>query len=278
GGSRCGLENDGRPDPGLPRRGGGRACVRTPGRGLAPRRAAPARPCRSRRSRSRFHAVDQFPAAPPAGAARRGKRRDPGGGVRPGGDAAAGAAAAVSPAGRGPIRRRGADNRVSGGARDGGERVRPELSAALGDGGVRAQARGLSDTLAPAFGVLSKDERRMTQGGVVMGYGTVARFLHWIMALLILAMIPAGLTMVQEDLPRPVQDALFIFHKNTGSLLLVLVIVRIIWRAFHPAPPLPDHMPVAMRAAARTTHYGLYLAVLTMAVSGYSRVRLGGFP
>lgn len=118
----------------------------------------------------------------------------------------------------------------------------------------------------------------MTQGGVVMGYGTVARLLHWIMALLILAMIPAGLTMVQEDLPRPVQDALFIFHKNTGSLLLVLVIVRIIWRAFHPAPPLPDHMPVAMRAAARTTHYGLYLAVLTMAVSGYSRVRLGGFP
>lgn len=111
-----------------------------------------------------------------------------------------------------------------------------------------------------------------------MGYGTVARLLHWGMALLILLMIPAGLTMVQEGLARPVQDALFIFHKNTGSLLLVLVIVRIVWRWFHPAPPLPDHMPAAMQVAARATHYGLYLAVLTMAVSGYSRVRLGGFP
>lgn len=111
-----------------------------------------------------------------------------------------------------------------------------------------------------------------------MGYGTVSRLLHWVMAVLILAMVPVGLTMIQEGLARPVQDALFIFHKNVGSLLLVLVAIRLAWRFAHPAPPLPEHMPRAMRIAARANHVGLYLAVVVMTVSGYSRVRLGGFP
>jgi cytochrome b561 len=44
------------------------------------------------------------------------------------------------------------------------------------------------------------------------------------MALLVLAMIPAGFVMVQPDLDRSLQNALFVFHKNTGVLLLVLVV------------------------------------------------------
>ena len=111
-----------------------------------------------------------------------------------------------------------------------------------------------------------------------MGYGTVSRLLHWSMAVLILAMIPVGLTMIQEGLARPLQDTLFIFHKNTGSLLLVLIVVRLAWRLAHPPPPLPAEMPRAMRFAARANHVGLYLAIIVMAGSGYARVRLGGFP
>lgn len=111
-----------------------------------------------------------------------------------------------------------------------------------------------------------------------MGYGTVSRLLHWAMAVLILAMIPVGLTMIQEGLERPVQDALYIFHKNVGSLLLVLIMVRLSWRLLHPAPPLPHHMPRAMRVAAKANHAGLYLAIMVMGVTGYLRVRLGGFP
>lgn len=111
-----------------------------------------------------------------------------------------------------------------------------------------------------------------------MGYGTVARLLHWIMAILILGMIPVGLIMIQEGLPRSVQDPLFIFHKNVGSLLLVLVAIRLVWRLLNPAPPLPEDMPRWMKLAARVNHAGLYLAIMVMAVSGYMRVRLGGFP
>jgi cytochrome b561 len=39
-----------------------------------------------------------------------------------------------------------------------------------------------------------------------MGYGTVSRLLHWVMAVMILVMIPVGLTMIQEGLERSTQD------------------------------------------------------------------------
>jgi cytochrome b561 len=71
-----------------------------------------------------------------------------------------------------------------------------------------------------------------------MGYGATARIVHWVMAVLVILMIAAGLTMT-SDVERGLQDVLFIFHKSTGALLLLLVAFRIVWRLTHPAPPLP---------------------------------------
>lgn len=111
-----------------------------------------------------------------------------------------------------------------------------------------------------------------------MGYGIVARQLHWIMAVAILVMIPVGLIMTDEGLGRATQDRLFILHKNLGALLLILVAVRLVWRLLNPPPPLPASMPAVQRVAAVSVHWGLYLMVFVMAASGYARVRLGGFP
>ncbi|MCV0394787.1 MAG: cytochrome b [Rhizobiaceae bacterium] len=110
-----------------------------------------------------------------------------------------------------------------------------------------------------------------------MTFGTTARLLHWIMAVLVLAMIAAGLIMTQE-IERPLQDRLFIFHKSCGAILLVLVAFRIAWRLTHPAPPLPDSVPPLQKLAAYATHLGLYVFLVVMAVSGYVRVTSGGFP
>ena len=76
----------------------------------------------------------------------------------------------------------------------------------------------------------------------------------------------------------PIQDPLFIFHKNAGALLIVLLALRLVWRATHRAPPLPDSLPTIQKFAARATHVALYLLLIVMAVSGYVRVRAGGFP
>lgn len=110
-----------------------------------------------------------------------------------------------------------------------------------------------------------------------MRYGLVSRLFHWITVVLVLVMIPVGLTMIQE-IPRPVQDRLFILHKGLGPVVLVVVLLRLGWRLTHPPPPLPSDLPAIQRRAAATVHAGLYVFLLVMAVSGYVRVTTGGFP
>lgn len=113
---------------------------------------------------------------------------------------------------------------------------------------------------------------------ITEGYRRPARWLHWITAVLVLLMIPAGLIMVQQGLPRPLQDTLFIFHKNTGVILFLLIVLRLIYRWRHKPPPLPDDMPVWQSQAAGLTHLALYALLVLMPVSGYIRVRADHFP
>lgn len=109
-------------------------------------------------------------------------------------------------------------------------------------------------------------------------YSQVARLLHWIMAVLVLAMIAAGFLMVQEGLGRPLRNALFIFHKNTGILLLILGLLRIAYRLAYRPPPLPAGIPGWQARAAGASHLALYALLVVMPVAGYIRVKAGGFP
>ena len=110
------------------------------------------------------------------------------------------------------------------------------------------------------------------------GYGTTARMLHWLVAALILAMIPVGLLMVQDGLDRGLGDALDLFHKNVGSLLIAIIALRLVWRLTHPPAPLPATMPDWQRRVAGLSHLALYGLMVVMPLSGYVRVRAGGFP
>ncbi len=109
-------------------------------------------------------------------------------------------------------------------------------------------------------------------------YRPTARVLHWLVALLVIATIPVGQTMIQQGLPRGLQNALFIFHKNVGVIIFLLVALRLAFRAIFPAPPLPDHVPEYQRRIAPWTHWLLYALLLVMTISGYLRVEAGDFP
>jgi cytochrome b561 len=111
-----------------------------------------------------------------------------------------------------------------------------------------------------------------------LAYRPFARALHWLTALLVLTTIPAGIVMLQEGLDRPLQNLLFMFHKNIGVVILLLVLIRLAYRAANPPPPLPRSVPDWQRRIAGLTHLLLYAALIVMAVSGYVRVVAGGFP
>jgi len=109
-------------------------------------------------------------------------------------------------------------------------------------------------------------------------YAPPARLLHWLMAILILLTIPAGLIMVQQGLDRGLQNALFIYHKNVGVLLFFLVLLRLILRWRNPPPPLPDSVPAWQARIAGLSHRALYALLIILPIAGYVRVRAGGFP
>ena len=111
-----------------------------------------------------------------------------------------------------------------------------------------------------------------------MGYDVVSRLFHWVTVLIVLVMIPVGLYMTQDGIPKATQDRLFILHKGLGAVFLLVILARIGWRLFHRPPPLPASIPRAQRLAAEAVHGGLYFLLLVMAVSGYVRVTTGGFP
>jgi cytochrome b561 len=109
-------------------------------------------------------------------------------------------------------------------------------------------------------------------------FAGTTRLLHWLSAVMIVAMIPIGVIMQQDGWDRSTQDMLFILHKNGGVILFLLVVVRLMWRAARPAPPLPVHLPDWQVRAAGFVQWSLYVMLLVMAISGYIRVRAGGFP
>ncbi|MEM9247570.1 MAG: cytochrome b [Pseudomonadota bacterium] len=110
-------------------------------------------------------------------------------------------------------------------------------------------------------------------------YSGMSRALHWLIALLILAMIPVGVVMTQKGLlPRPMQNTFFIFHKNFGVIVLLLMALRLAWRALRPAPDLPASVTGWQRKAAAFSHVALYVLAFVVPLSGYVRVKAGGFP
>ena len=102
------------------------------------------------------------------------------------------------------------------------------------------------------------------------GYGTVARLFHWVIALLVVVQILAGIAMTSEPLAT-VAEALYIYiyHKGMGSVLLVLVVARIVWRLTHRPPPFPDYMSAREQRMASAGHVAIYALLLLMTVSGY---------
>jgi cytochrome b561 len=112
----------------------------------------------------------------------------------------------------------------------------------------------------------------------VAGYRTPARLLHWSVALLVVLMISAGVIMTRQGLDRGLQDTLFIFHKNVGVIVLLLMVVRVAYRGLRPPPALPQDMPQVQRRVAGASHAALYALLFLMPLAGYVRVRAGGFP
>jgi len=102
-----------------------------------------------------------------------------------------------------------------------------------------------------------------------------SRILHWIMAVLILAMLFIGVAMVSSlsDYHRLVS-----IHKPIGILILVLAALRLVNRLIFPPSPLPSGMPVPLRVAAEASHWLLYALMFAQPLVGWAMLSAAGYP
>jgi cytochrome b561 len=102
-----------------------------------------------------------------------------------------------------------------------------------------------------------------------MAYTRTARIIHWLMTILIIGMLALGWYMMAiED--EPGSDWYFNTHKSIGITLILLVVLRLLWRLAHQPGLLPKHLPHWQVTASKVSHYLLYATMFAMPLAGFT--------
>jgi cytochrome b561 len=107
-------------------------------------------------------------------------------------------------------------------------------------------------------------------------WGSVAQTLHWLIVALIITQVILALTASQ--LHGMAKLAMLARHKSVGITILMLAVVRLLWRFANPTPPLPATLKPYERFLAHFTHAALYFLIFAMPISGWVMTSARGFP
>jgi cytochrome b561 len=99
-------------------------------------------------------------------------------------------------------------------------------------------------------------------------WGLAARLFHWLSALLILFLVGDGWWMTHLA-ERAGRLGHYQLHSLIGWYVLLLLALRLVWRAGNPVPALPAELPRWERATALAAHWTLYALMLAVSISGW---------
>lgn len=103
-------------------------------------------------------------------------------------------------------------------------------------------------------------------------YTSAQKLLHWLVAAIVLLMVPTGLYMVKRYVATSfdaVTRQIFDVHKLVGIITLGLVLVRLFLRFRHGAPPLPASLSGTRRRLATAAQATLYVLLLLVPMLGW---------
>ncbi len=110
-------------------------------------------------------------------------------------------------------------------------------------------------------------------------YSLPSRIIHWLMAVIILFMLGLGIymtTFLPKDAPNHLE--IYSLHKSIGAIALILVFIRILNRFINKAPALPETIKKSEQILSHLGHFGLYVLMLCVPLSGYLMSNSFGFP
>jgi cytochrome b561 len=100
-------------------------------------------------------------------------------------------------------------------------------------------------------------------------YGSFSKLLHWLMAVLIVALLAVGFYMTGLDKEDPSRGQIYGMHKAFGVLTLMLLVIRIVWLRISPAPVLPAVFTAKEKRVVSSVKGVLYLLMFLIPISGY---------
>ena len=109
------------------------------------------------------------------------------------------------------------------------------------------------------------------------GYGLVTRLLHWLMAIAIPGVFALGCWMVGLSYDHPNYNNAPDLHRSTGILLGLALVFRFLWR-FVNVHPHDGELSRLERIGAKAAHWGFYIFLAAITVSGYLIATSDGRP
>lgn len=101
----------------------------------------------------------------------------------------------------------------------------------------------------------------------VTQYNALARILHWLSAVVIVAMFAVGLWMVDLSYYSEWYKTAPDWHRSVGILLLLVTVFRLLWKALTASPQIEGSKLEI--AAAKAAHHSIYLLMMVIFISGY---------
>lgn len=116
-------------------------------------------------------------------------------------------------------------------------------------------------------------------------YTLLQRFIHWVMAVIVLGALAAGHTIgfyefkgLKEGFGMPTTNAIYEYHKTFGLLALALLLVRGPVALMFGKPAYNPPISVFERVASITVHALLYAALFLMPLFGWLATDFSDYP
>ena len=100
----------------------------------------------------------------------------------------------------------------------------------------------------------------------VLKYGATAKWLHWLVAALIIIMLIFGPGL--EDMPLDQREQTIMGHAGLGTLVLILMLIRWPWRLTHEPPGPTEAMAPWQIRLAHIMHWALYVLIPLQVIFG----------
>lgn len=107
-------------------------------------------------------------------------------------------------------------------------------------------------------------------------YGLIAIVLHWLIALVTFFLFGLGLWMVELGYYDAWYKQAFALHEGIGTLLFILLLMRIGWRWMNSTPESPSNHKQWEKTGSYWAHNFLNILLLIITVSGYLIVTSNG--